>query len=124
MRSCLSHPLEKIRSQPKNDDYPHYPSSYEIDNIIAVAWTNKRDELSPSPNYGFKSVDLGASRLGHLVTIPQWNSAQGGYYYADGTSMSAPFVSGTAALVLSRCPNLTTTQLKKLILESTHHFCL
>jgi|GEM_PF-3662644 len=109
----------EIESQPNNDDYPHYPSSYEIDNIIAVAWTNKRDELSPSSNYGLKSVDLGAPGSDIWSTFPQWYSAQRGYHYANGTSMSAPFVSGTAALVLSRCPNLSTTQLKQLLLEST-----
>src|SRR5205814_342786 len=26
--------------QRNNDDYPHYPSSYDVDNIVAVAWTN------------------------------------------------------------------------------------
>ena len=44
----------------------------------------------------------------------------GEYFRAGGTSMSAPVVSGVAALALERKPNLTPNQLKSLIVRSTH----
>ena len=106
-------------SQPNNDANPHYPSSYQVDNVIAVAWTNRKDELSPSSNYGLKSVDLGAPGSEIWSTFPLHFGAKGGYNYSNGTSTSTPFVSGTAALVLARCPSLTTTKLKELLLATT-----
>ena len=44
----------------------------------------------------------------------------GEYFRAGGTSMSAPVVSGVAALALERKPNLTPNQLKSLIVRSAH----
>jgi serine protease AprX len=44
----------------------------------------------------------------------------GEYIRAGGTSMSAPVVSGVAALVLERNPNLTPNQVKSLIVRTAH----
>ena len=43
-----------------NDVNPHYPSSYDLDNIIAVAATEYNDDLASFSNYGATSVDIGA----------------------------------------------------------------
>ncbi len=43
-----------------NDLYPHYPSSYDLDNIIAVAATDRYDDLADFSCYGAASVDVGA----------------------------------------------------------------
>jgi subtilisin family serine protease len=44
-----------------NDDiFPNYPSSYDLDNIIAVAATNQNDALAWFSNYGATSVDVAA----------------------------------------------------------------
>lgn len=43
-----------------NDFEPHYPSSYDLDNIISVAATNAHDELASFSNFGKVSVDIGA----------------------------------------------------------------
>lgn len=43
-----------------NDYYPHYPSNYDCDNIIAVAATDSDDELADYSCYGVRSVDVAA----------------------------------------------------------------
>lgn len=53
-----------------NEDTPHYPSNYETSNIIAVASTDNRDQLSDFSNFGSISVDIGAPGTSILSTIP------------------------------------------------------
>ncbi len=43
-----------------NDQLPKYPASYNLPNIISVAATNEKDEISSYSNYGMQSVDVAA----------------------------------------------------------------
>lgn len=56
------------------DENPHYPSSYNLPNIISVAAADESDELSSYSNYGLESVDVaapGGSGIGNIYsTIP------------------------------------------------------
>lgn len=52
-----------------NDVTPHFPSSYDADNIISVASTDHNDELSWFSHYGATSVDLAAPGSNILSTI-------------------------------------------------------
>ena len=61
------------------DQYPQYPSSFDLDNIISVAATNQTDGLASFSNYGEKSVDLAAPGTKILSTIPG-----GGYLPESG----------------------------------------
>ncbi|MEM8890505.1 MAG: S8 family serine peptidase, partial [Bacteroidota bacterium] len=92
---------------------PVYPASYELDNIVAVAAGNSQAELSAFSNYGLYSVDLMAPGSNIYSTLPN-----GGYGYKDGTSMAAPFVTGTLALIWSFGPDLNHHQLKNILLAS------
>ncbi len=87
-----------------NDQEPHYPSSYDIPNLIAVAATDNRDRLAGFSNYGEESVDLAAPGASIYSTVP------GGYFTLSGTSMATPHVSGAAALVLCEYPELTNEE--------------
>jgi subtilisin family serine protease len=100
-------------SSSNNDNSPSYPGSYDLENIIAVAATDKNDNMSGFSNYGATKVDLGAPGSSILSTVP-------GPSYASysGTSMASPHVAGVAALVLAEDPNLSYEEVKKIILEN------
>ncbi len=53
-----------------NDSTPHYPSTYECPNIIAVAATNQSDNRASFSNYGAVSVDVAAPGTNIYSTIP------------------------------------------------------
>ena len=94
-----------------NDTNPHYPSSHDLDNVIAVASTDHNDNLSSFSNYGAVSVDLAAP--GSLI----WSTVPGGGYgYKNGTSMASPAVAGAAALLLSLDGTLSPAGVKSALL--------
>jgi len=97
-----------------NDATPHYPSSYDVPNVISVAATDNRDALASFSNYGNNSVDLAAPGVDILSTLP---GNRYGYY--SGTSMATPHVSGVATLVKSQNPSADDAQIKAQILQFT-----
>ena len=99
------------------DIYAHYPSSYDLPNIISVAATDNDDALAVFPsgaqtNYGPTSVDLGAPGVRIYSTIP------GSYGYGSGTSMASPHVTGVVALVMSGQPAWTWPQVRDRIIST------
>jgi len=57
-----------------NDSLPHYPSSYEVSNVISVAATDHRDSLASFSNYGAESVDVGAPGVDILSCFPKYRT--------------------------------------------------
>ena len=85
-------------------------------NFITVgSSTHKLDStfVSDYSNYGKNNVDLFAPG-DQIYTTKAGNS----YGYDSGTSLAAPMVSGTAALMWSYYPNLSVQEVKQIILES------
>ncbi|HLW52624.1 MAG TPA: S8 family serine peptidase [Candidatus Angelobacter sp.] len=76
-----------------------YPAS--LSNVIGVASTTNNDTLSSFSNYGQPPVWVGAPGEG-IVSIYPYGTYAAGW----GTSFSAPFVSGTVALLRSVSPGL------------------
>jgi subtilisin family serine protease len=99
-----------------NDARPLYPASYNLDNIIAVAATDRTDAKAWFSNYGAHTVQLGAP--GQAI-FSCWNGTDNDYRSYDGTSMAAPQVSGACALVWAHYPNDSYLQIKNRILSST-----
>lgn len=95
------------------DVSPHYPSSYDLDNVVSVASTTHDDALSSFSNYGLESVDLGAPGSGILSTIP-------GNAYAtfNGTSMATPHVSGAAMLAWTQHPASSALEIKEVLMST------
>lgn len=99
--------------QPNNDVDPEYPAAYESPNLISVANTDDADVLHCSSSYGKFSVDLAAPGINVVSTLNAQSAAAtppSPYNYLSGTSMSAPHVSGTFALVRETFPSSTTAE--------------
>jgi subtilisin family serine protease len=107
---------------------PSYPASFDLPNILAVGASNDEDRNAYSTecfefvgsraecaftNWGHDSVDLVAPGVDVKSSVPG-----GTWETADGTSMAAPHVSGTAGLVLSEHPEYTVAQLKNALMLS------
>jgi len=91
-----------------------YPASYP--HVLTVAASTKGDEptaFSSSSN----AVDLAAPGQDIPIAVPLWMNPSG-YMSADGTSFSAPLVSGAAAWVWTERPTLDVTQLFELMRRS------
>jgi subtilisin family serine protease len=100
-----------------NNDNPavaNYPSSYPLDNIIAVAASTMSDSRASFSSYGQETVDLAAPGTQIASTY-----LDGDYAWSSGTSMASPQVAGVAALVKSRQPSWDYLELADRIIGET-----
>jgi len=97
-----------------NDRMPHFPSSYNVPNVVSVAALDRNDQLARFSNWGAKSVAVAAPGVDILST---WLG--NAYEEKSGTSMATPVVSGVAALILAEHPRMSVDDLKKKLLAST-----
>lgn len=96
-----------------NDRRPHYPSNYNLPNVVSVAALDRTDSLASFSNYGIKSVHVAAPGKEILSTWLNDN-----YREASGTSMATPYVSGVAALIVANEPYITMEKLRARLLGS------
>lgn len=103
----------------------HYPTNELNDGIRVSNWVTvgaSSSEFGKSfcgvfSNYGRENVDLFAPGVNMISCFPE-NT----YHQGDGTSFSAPVVSGVAALIWSYNPSLTSKQLKEVLLSGINHY--
>ena len=108
------------------DTLERYPNNFGIDGQkimenwmnIGASFQKKNKTLTGDfSNYGNKTVDLFAPG----VSI--YSSQPGNKYgVMDGTSFSAPMTSGAAALLKSVYPSLHASQIKEILMKSTHKY--
>ena len=111
------------RNTDKSDNFPNkqFVDSLGINmgkagawiEVGASGWKNDESLLADFSNYGKKSVDVFAPGVKINSTFP--NST---YKENDGTSMASPVVAGLAALIWSYYPELTSAQIKEVIMKS------
>lgn len=86
------------------------------DNVITVGALASKygsEMLADFSNYGDINVDVFAPGDDIYSTLPNNK-----YDFMGGTSMAAPGVAGVAALIRSQYPNLSASQVKKIIMNS------
>lgn len=92
---------------------PYYPASYDLSNIISVAALTSSKRLVDSSNYGKNKIDIAAPGYQIYSTLPN-----GRYGYMTGTSQATAFVTGVAALTLSKYGKIPAKKLKLLITQN------
>ena len=100
------------------NDTPIYPVCY--DGVIGVAATDLNDKKAKFSNYGSDCVDISAP--GEDIAVLEYDVVDNGsrtVIASHGTSFSAPFVSGTVALVKAKNPNWSNYQIEHALLNST-----
>ncbi|OII71895.1 serine subtilase [Cryptosporidium ubiquitum] len=100
-------------SDRNNDIVPTFPSSFKSENIISVTSITSNGELMERATYGRKTVHIGAPGVNICSTY-----LQGEYRCMDGSSFSAPIITGIAGVLLSVFPNISIYSIKDCILKS------
>lgn len=95
-----------------SDQFPAYPASYNLPNVISVAAINSAGRLADFSNYGLRTVHIAAP--GENIYSLNKN---GGYIFLSGTSMATPHVSGAAALIWQKFPTLTHHEVRRRIVN-------
>jgi membrane-anchored mycosin MYCP len=80
-----------------------YPAAY--DGVLAVGASDRNNERAFFSQSG-RFVDVAAPGVGMVSTVPK-----GGQCSADGTSFSAPYVAGVAALMYEKYPKWNSQQI-------------
>lgn len=93
------------------DTNPTFPAAFDLPNQLTVAASTATDFMTSWSNSGFNLVQLAAPGENILSTVPGNSTA-----YMDGTSMATPFVTGSAALLLSAVPNATPAQIRQALM--------
>jgi len=98
-----------------NDNRPHYPSGFAFENILSVAGIGTSGHLWHTSNRGITTVDVAAPGASIYTTgIASDNS----YTNVDGTSAAAAHVTGIAALVLAKTPEMAAMDVRDRIIAT------
>lgn len=102
-----------------NDKETFYPSPLKADgshreNMLVVGASDSLGQMPGFSNYGLRTVDILAPGDAILSTAPcnEWSLQR-------GTSLSAPIVTGVAAVIRSCYPRLSAADVRRIIMASS-----
>jgi hypothetical protein len=95
------------------DLFPSYPGGYDVENVVTVAAIDESQNLAIFSNYGGQSVDIAAPGVAINSSLPGQR-----YGKLSGTSMAAPHVTGSLALLYSVEPFVAAADSIARLLES------
>lgn len=95
-----------------------YPANYDIDNIVAVASISRQGQITSFSQYGPLTVDVAAPGLQIITTAVGNSYTDASGFGISGTSFSAPYVAGVAALIRSQFPSADYQEVKARLIES------
>ena len=98
------------------DETPYYPACFDLPNVLSVGSINAEGKISSFSNYG-QSIDVLAPGEEIYSTIPNEE-----YYSFGGTSMSAAYVTGVAALVKSRNHDAAPAEIANKIVNTVRKY--
>ena len=98
------------------DEMPYYPACFDLPNVLSVGSINAEGKISSFSNYG-QSIDVLAPGEEIYSTIPNEE-----YYSFGGTSMSAAYVTGVAALVKSRNHDAAPAEIANKIVNTVRKY--
>lgn len=114
------------------DEDPIYPACYNGQNgeniVLGVAASDALDQKTDFSSYGFRCVDITAPGISFFSTIPagsnllEPNKEYDGFW--SGTSMAAPIISGSLALIAEVNPQLQPAQVVNILLQSADNISL
>ncbi len=91
------------------DPRPSLPATFDLPNVVSVAALDNAGGLADFSDFGHSTVDIAAPGVNVLSSVPADTGTS--WAYLSGTSMAAPHVTGTAALVASKWPALAADPL-------------
>jgi thermitase len=97
-----------------NDQTPHYPSNYQVDNVISVAAHNYNDQMASFTCYGKRTVHVAAPGRNILSTTPGDS-----YAVYSGTSMATPHVTGVVGLYIAEHGRTNVKTLRDKLMASS-----
>ncbi|MGZ5279116.1 MAG: S8 family serine peptidase, partial [Pseudobdellovibrionaceae bacterium] len=97
------------------DANPFYPAAAAQANVVSISASTSGGTLAGWANFGAKNVDLGAPGVSIL-------SARNGNTYArlTGTSMATPYISGLAAMLWAKRPDLSANEIRTILFSSVN----
>ncbi|MDX2303617.1 MAG: S8 family peptidase [Microscillaceae bacterium] len=109
------------------DKEANYPNKYFSQGGASSLWievgaSSMGDEsnfVGDFSNYGQKNVDIFAPGVQIYSTVPD-----GQFKNLQGTSMAAPVVSGVAALLMSYFPDLSSAEIRDILMKSSRKYPL
>jgi hypothetical protein len=94
-----------------------YPASY--DNVISVAAINQYNLKSSFSTYNNRVTVTAPGEKIATTSPPTYSNGYSEYEYVDGTSFSAPYIAGIAALSVSVSPDINAVKFKELLISTS-----